>query len=108
MINSRAKGKCGELEFSHFLQSMGVKARRGAQFSGGPESPDVVTELPVHIEVKRVEALQLRAAIQQAKDDSGGKPWCVAHRWNRGDWVAIVDMRWLIQILAGKGDPEPP
>lgn len=107
MINSRSKGKRGELEFAHLLLGMGVRARRGAQFSGGPESPDVVSSLPLHFEVKRVDALQLRSAIDQAKEDAGGKPWCVAHRWDRGDWVAIVDMRWLVGMML-RAEEEPP
>lgn len=54
-INSRAKGKRGELEAVKFLRSLGFTARRGQQFSGGPDSADVeVEELSnVYIEVKR-------------------------------------------------------
>ena len=56
-INSRAKGKDGELEFAEYLRLAGFEARRGQQFHGGGDSPDVVTSIPgVHFEVKRVEA----------------------------------------------------
>lgn len=109
-MNSRSKGKRGELEFAHFLEGMGVLAFRGAQQRGGPDSPDVVTTLPVHFEVKRTENLQLEAAIEQAKRDSGSTPWCVAHKKNRGEWIAIVDMAYLVNLLKEflPDDVEPP
>jgi hypothetical protein len=56
-MNSRNKGKRGELEAAKFLASEGFPARRGQQFSGGTDSPDVLCEaLPrIHFEVKRTE-----------------------------------------------------
>ena len=93
MTNSRSKGKRGELEFSKALQSMGVEARRGQQFSGGGDSPDVVTSLEgVHFEVKRVESLNLKSAMEQAKNDAGDKIPIVAHRKNRGDWQLTLHL----------------
>jgi hypothetical protein len=38
-MNSRNKGKRGELEAAKFLASEGFPARRGQQFSGGADSP---------------------------------------------------------------------
>lgn len=109
-MNSRSKGARGEREFAAFLKELGVMARRGAQYKGGDESPDVVSTIPIHFEVKRTETLQLEAAIQQAVRDASGLPWCVAHKKNRGDWVAIVDMRYLVTLLKEflPDDVEPP
>lgn len=103
-INSRSKGKNGELEFSHLLTSKGLGARRGQQFSGGADSPDVVCEgLPgVHFEVKRVEAGNLYSWLDQAKRDAAGKIPVVAHRKNGKDWVAIVPMEIMIDLLIQK------
>lgn len=105
-MNSRAKGARGEREFAAFLQELGVEARRGQQFSGGPGSPDVVADLPVHPEVKFTNALQMWPAIEQAEHDAKGKPWAVFTRrttgpFGRRRWVAIVDAKWLVQILKG-------
>ena len=50
-MNSRNKGKRGELEWRDVIRSHGYEARRGQQFSGSPDSPDVVTDLPYHFEV---------------------------------------------------------
>lgn len=54
-INSRAKGKRGELEAVHYLRSLGFEgARRSQQYQGGMDSSDVIIpELPnLHVEVK--------------------------------------------------------
>ena len=48
-VNSRQKGKRGEREFARFLRDNGFEARRGVQYQGGPESPDVVCETLAHI-----------------------------------------------------------
>lgn len=115
-MNSRNKGKRGELELCHWLKEHGVDAHRGVQYEGSSGSPDVVSELPVHIEVKRVERLNLRSAVAQASRDAAGqKPWMVAHRWNNGEWLAIVPLEFLVELMAPRevvpGDdfftPEP-
>ena len=94
MVNSCAKGKAGEREWAAWLRErLGLTdARRGRQFSGSPESPDVVGGIPgTHAEVKRVEALNLAAAVAQAVRDAGpdAVPY-VAHRRNRADWLVTV------------------
>ena len=41
-INSRAKGARYERELARYLDENGFPARRGQQFAGGSDSPDVV------------------------------------------------------------------
>ena len=108
-MNSRNKGKVGEREFAALLREHGFDARRGQQFSGGSDSPDVVsTALDwLHIEVKRVQNLNLAAACAQAKRDqaklgSNGKKktaWIVAHRRNREPWMITMDSDALYELL---------
>ena len=100
-MNSRNKGKVGEREFAELLRSHGFDARRGQQFAGGTDSPDVVsTALDwLHIEVKRVQQLNLAEACAQAKRDASGKPWIVAHRKNRGPWFITLDSDALYEVL---------
>jgi Holliday junction resolvase len=100
-MNSRNKGKVGEREFAALLRDNGFDARRGQQFAGSPESPDVVCPALdwLHIEVKRVEQLNLAEACAQASKDSGGKPWIVAHRRNRGPWFVTVEAEVLFEML---------
>ena len=98
-MNSRAKGARGEREWAAYLRERGFSARRGCQFSGSPDSPDVVDSSPLHWEVKRVERLNLHDACDQAKRDAAGKPWAVAHRRNRGEWLVTVPADWLLGLL---------
>lgn len=100
-INSDRKGKDGEREAAHAIeQHLGIPARRGQQFSGSPDSPDVVIDLPgVHVEVKRTEALRLYDAVDQARRDGGGQVPLVLHRRNRGEWLAIVPLSELMRLV---------
>ena len=119
-INSRAKGKDGELEFAEYLRLAGFEARRGQQFHGGGDSPDVVTSVPgVHFEVKRVEAGNPYKWLAQAESDcptgeismspgacpprfntsEPAKMPVVAHRKNRQNWIAILGMDDFIDLV---------
>ena len=99
-INSRAKGAKGEREFALFLREHGYDARRGQQFSGSTDSPDVVCNLPgVHIECKRVEAGNPYNWLAQAKRDAGKNVPVVAHRKNGKEWVAILAFEDLLNLL---------
>jgi Holliday junction resolvase len=91
-INSCQKGKAGERAWAKYLrEKMGVDARRGRQFSGSPDSPDVVSDDGMHWEVKRVEKLNLSQAMEQAvKDADGKKIPAVAWKKNRGEWLVIL------------------
>ena len=91
-MNSRQKGKRGELEASKaWAQLVGGTARRGQQFAGGNDSPDVVTSIPdIHLEVKRTERGNHYEWMDQAVADSQGKCPVVLHRRNNREWLAIV------------------
>jgi hypothetical protein len=72
-MNSREKGKRGERAWRDELRANGYDARRGQQFAGSPDSPDVVCgDLPwIHFEVKAVERLNIEEAMEQARGDCG-------------------------------------
>jgi Holliday junction resolvase len=91
-MNSRSKGARGEREWAAFLREHGFNARRGQQFAGGPDSPDVQCEdMPgFHCEVKRVERLQIYDAMRQAIRDAGEKTPYVAHRKNNCEWLVMM------------------
>ena len=98
----RNKGARGERELAAWLRERGHAARRGQQFSGGPESPDVVCpDVPFHFECKRTERIRLYDAMTQAIADAGDKVPVVAHRRNRGEWLAILRLEDLIVLLEG-------
>jgi len=85
--SQREKGKRGEREVARILRNRGLDAKRGVQYQGSPDSPDV-TGLPgYHVEVKFVERLDLRRAIEQSKADAGeDEVPVVVHRRSREPW----------------------
>ena len=100
---SREKGKRGEREVAQILREHGFEGRRGVQYHGGPDSPDV-TGLPgFHLEVKRVEALRLWDSYSQAVDDAAdGEIPAVVHRSNDKPWIIIMGfedfLRWSKEV----------
>ena len=100
-MNSNKKGKRGELEWVHWLKDHGHEARRGVQYSGSSDSPDVVSDLDnIHFEVKRTERLSIYKAFEQSDKDAGeDKIPVVVHRQNRKDWLVVMDARhWLRMV----------
>lgn len=102
-VNSRRKGAAGEREFSAFCRErLGIGARRGQQYNG-LDGEDVVVSVPnLHIEVKRVEALNVPKAMKQAERDAGVNVPVVAHRRNREPWLLTIraeDLRRFVEIV---------
>lgn len=100
-MNSREKGKRGEREAAAFLSSHGFTARRGQQFSGSPDSPDVVCPqlADVHFEVKYTQRTELELWLRQAATDAAGKLPVVLHRKTRGPWIAVLRAEDLLTLL---------
>src|SRR6516164_3370506 len=113
-MNSREKGKRGERQWRDELRANGYCARRGQQFSGSAESPDVVCDsLPwIHFEVKAVERLNIEEAMEQARRDAGRDQGSagasphrrvpiVAHRRNFRPWLVTMGAETFFQFLRG-------
>lgn len=98
-MNSKAKGCKGERELATILREYGYDSRRGQQFSGGPDSPDVIGLPGIHIECKRVETLNIHEAMKQAIRDAAGRflP-AVFHRRNRGEWLVTMRLKDWMEI----------
>lgn len=109
-MNSRQKGKRGELELAHVLEEYGVKARRGQQYSGLQGDADVVGLDGVHIECKRVEQLNVENAMQQAERDAQeGEIPAVFHRKNREEWKVTIRLEDFMNLYLGpRTKPIPP
>lgn len=96
MKDSRAKGAAGEREAAkEWAKAMGLPpetCRRGQQFHGGKDSPDVVHALgdTIHLEVKRVERGNPYDWMTQAEMDCGGKVPVVLHRRNNKPWLVVL------------------
>jgi hypothetical protein len=90
-INSRAKGAAAEREAAGAIAKVfGVQARRGQQFSGSPDSPDIVSDLDVHWECKRVEKGNPYQWLEQAIRDAGERVPVVIHRRNNHEWILVM------------------
>ncbi|MGO5051445.1 hypothetical protein ACTQ6A_02840 [Lachnospiraceae bacterium LCP25S3_G4] len=105
MTNSRDKGKRGELELVHKLNEQGFNCRRGQQFCGSNGDADVVGLDGIHIEVKRVENLNIHKAMEQAVRDSSALelPFgydlpTVFHRKNCTGWLVTMRFEDWIQF----------
>ena len=102
-INSRAKGARYERALARYLSENGFpESRRGQQFSGSADSPDVVSDFPFHIEAKHVQALNLYSAMTQSIRDAGGKPPCVIHRKNNSENMFTCRLSDLVALLNAK------
>ena len=102
MTNSKVKGKRGEIEVAHILQENGFpNARRGCQYKGGEDSPDVVGVDGIHFEVKRRERTDLYPWMQQATIDAGKNIPVVVHRRNGEEWLAICPFDKFLELVRG-------
>lgn len=107
MVNSRRKGKRGELEVSKLLQTFGFSARRGQQFKGTPDSPDVVGFPGFHVEVKMVEKLNVEDALAVCERTSHPDDIPVLfHRRKRKRWrVTLSADDFLLLVSKANLDP---
>ena len=97
---SRRRGKDGERELAHKLSTYGYDCRRGQQYHGGGDSPDVVGLPGIHIECKRVEHLQIEKAMEQSRRDSEDTDDIpvVMHRRNREGWKVTLDLKDFMEL----------
>lgn len=100
MVNSRAKGKRGELEAALLLTQMGLKSRRSAQYCGANGDADLAIEANLHVEVKLQEQMHPYKWMEQAVRDSAKtmrKPLVLCRR-TRSPWLVIVQASDLVAV----------
>ena len=100
-MNSRRKGAAGERELAKVLRECGIDARRGQQYKGGVDSPDVIGLEGIHIECKRVERLNIDDAMEQSIKDAGDKMPVVIHRKNRKKWLVTLRLDDFMTLYGG-------
>lgn len=105
-MNSCRKGAGGERELAALLRNHGFDMQRGGTTSFGAR-PDLIGLPGVHIECKRVEKLNLSAAMAQSIRDSerfgDGIP-TVFHRKNREDWLVTLQLADFMQLYMAVND----
>lgn len=97
-MNSRRKGADGEREIAEILRTYGYDARRGQQFSGLAGDADVIGMPGYHLEIKRVEKLNIDTAMAQSIRDADAESIragtvitpVVMHRRNRKEWLVTM------------------
>lgn len=102
---SQRKGRAGELELARILQAHGYDVSPGIPVSYG-QTPDLVGLPGVHVEVKRVERLNVPEAMKQAERAPDffrdGAP-AVFHRRNRSPWLVTMKLTdWLKLYESGQ------
>ena len=92
-MNSKSKGKRGELDLVEALRLAGyANARRSAQYCGNTgDAPDIVGVDGLHIECKRREQIQDEVFIQQAEREAKkGLIPVVMYRRSREKWKVCI------------------
>ena len=90
-MNSKRKGKTGELELAQIFRNNGyIEAKRGQQYSGLNGDADVVGVKGLHIECKRCQQVRDEAFLQQAERDARkGEIPAVFFRRNNEEWKVL-------------------
>ena len=99
-INSRRKGKTGELQLVRKLREYGWDCRRGQQYCGANGDADVVGIPGIHIECKRRNRLDPYEFISQARRDAGNLAPVVFMRRDREDWLVLMDIDTAMEMIA--------
>jgi hypothetical protein len=112
-VNSRAKGARGEREFAALLRERfpDLEFERGIQTrGGGAEAADVFGLPGIHWEVKRVEKLNIWAALVQAETDAdyASEIPVVAFRQNRSPWYVALPAHAFLDLYSRNSAPPTP
>ena len=102
-MKSQRKGRGGELELAGILEEHGIPARPGGALNFGT-IPDITGVPGIHVEVKRVEKLNVPEAMAQAIRDSqkfkDGMP-ALFHRRNRSPWLVTMRLDDWLKMYKG-------
>lgn len=100
-MNSKQKGKRGELEFCKVMKSHGYECKRTVQYNGKAEDgqADVKGLDGIHAEIKRVEKLNIYNAMAQAIHDAkDGELPTVFHRKNNCEWLVTMKLEDWVKL----------
>lgn len=113
MVNSRQKGKRGELDLCQSLREvMGWTVRRSQQFCGKAGDADLLVEEhpDLFVECKLVQSLNITETVKRAVRDAGPQLPAVFHRRDREEWlvtIRLTDLPRLLQTLASAPSSKP-
>lgn len=102
--SAQRKGAAGEQELATLLREKGYSIERGGSLSFGV-LPDLRGLPGIHIEVKRVERLNVGEAMGQAIEDAkrfqDGAP-TLFHRKNRQPWLVTMRLEDWLSLYKGR------
>lgn len=114
-INVKRKGNNGELKFSEWLNSNGIKSSRDSASGGGNrEKSDIQNGINAHFEVKTVKAINILKVWKKALiecEKTHNTPYICIHFDGMKDnkWLMVMDSDdWLDLILKEKEDKIQP
>lgn len=108
MINVKRKGNIGEHEFSHWLESNGIKARRNPMSGGSIWKGDIANDIDFTFEIKTVKRINLQEAWKQVRRDAemaSSVPVLSIHfdGMPKDKWLTVMDNDdWLEAIKSKK------
>jgi len=104
-INSKTKGKRGELEAAAAINAVlpHAEARRSVQYSGTGGASDVTAPglKNIWIEVKRVERLNIHQVMEKALEQCGALTPIVVHRRNKEEWLLTIRLEDVKRFVKG-------
>lgn len=96
---SKEKGKRGEREAAELFRKHGFDVRRSVQYNGREGAADLVGAPGLHIEVKRVERLNIETAVKQMERDADpGRIKTLFHRKNGGEWLVTMTAEDFLEV----------
>ena len=99
--SSQRKGREAELELVKVLHGFGFESVQAGEPVSYGSTPDLVGLPGIHVEVKRVERLNVSQAMNQAERDSERFQDGVAvifHRRNREPWMVTMNLDDFMKI----------
>lgn len=114
MVNSRQKGKRGELELCQSLRELfGWDVQRAVQYNGNAGDSDlIIKQVPeIFVECKRVQSLNLSKAMEIAVSQAKAKLPMIFHRKDREEWMVTLPLKDLLsaaRILVTAAKATPP
>jgi hypothetical protein len=103
-INSRQKGKRGELEAAAEWNRLVPRAhaRRSQQHSGTESASDLIAPGTPNLwlEVKRVQALNLTAVMEKSREQCGSLVPVVLHRRNDSEWLVTFPLEQIATFVS--------
>lgn len=107
-INSKSKGKRGELDLVHSLRDAGFPdVKRSVQYCGKATGTADLVGLPgVHVEAKNVERLNIWSALAQSKrdaeaDGNGDIPAVFFKRNRSCGWYVVTPLEDFVRLYKG-------